>query len=268
MAHIDIRAGHRSGAAAPALDRLPPCTLAEGSLRLQFARTAADVDAVKRLRFDVFNCELNEGLTESFSTGRDEDEFDAGCHHLMVLDDHSGRLVGTYRLQTSEMAERHRGFYSATEFDLGPLPENVRAGAVELGRACVASDFRNRRALYLLWQGLAAYMTWNRKRFLFGCCSLAGTDVAAARAVRECLVLQGAIHPDLHVSPLPAFVASRSVAPGNPSDLPSLFRAYLRMGAKVVGGPAIDHAFGTTDFFVLLDLTDLSPDTVGMFFGR
>ena len=91
MAHIDIRAGHRSGAAAPALDRLPPCTLAEGSLRLQFARTAADVDAVKRLRFDVFNCELNEGLTESFSTGRDEDEFDAGCHHLMVLDDHSGR---------------------------------------------------------------------------------------------------------------------------------------------------------------------------------
>ncbi|MEI6245002.1 MAG: GNAT family N-acyltransferase [Acidobacteriota bacterium] len=268
MAHVDTQTSHRTITAAPAIEGLPPCTLAEGSLRLRFARTAADVDAVMRLRFDVFNCELHEGLTESFATGRDEDDFDAGCHHLMVMDDRSGRLVGTYRLQTSEMAARHRGFYSASEFDLAALPANVRAGAVELGRACVAKDFRNRRALYLLWQGLAAYMTWNRKRFLFGCCSLPGTDIAAARAAREYLVLQGAIHPHLHAAPLAAFAAPKSIAPAGDPELPSLFRAYLRMGAKVLGGPAIDHAFGTTDFFVLLDLTDLSPNTVGMFFGR
>src|ERR1700742_419121 len=84
---------------------------------VRFAHTGPELDAVLRLRFEVFNLELGEGLAASFETGRDEDEFDAVCHHLIVLDRNDNQVVGTYRCQTGEMAAA-RGFYSADEFNL------------------------------------------------------------------------------------------------------------------------------------------------------
>src|SRR5262249_17668049 len=136
-------------------------------------------------------------------SGRDEDAFDPLCHHLMVEDATTGRLVGTYRLMTSSMAARGRGFYSAEEFYLGLLPDEVLDQSVEVGRACIHSASRNRKVLFLLWKGLAAYMTWNRKRFLFGCCSLTSQDAAVGIQALATLAAQGAVDDHLRVVPLP-----------------------------------------------------------------
>jgi putative hemolysin len=40
---------------------------------------------------------------------------------------------------------------------------------------------------------------------------------------------------------------------------PRLFASYLRYGSQVLGGPALDREFGTTDFFVLCDLEGINP---------
>ena len=40
-------------------------------------------------------------------------------------------------------------------------------------------------------------------------------------------------------------------------QLPPLFTSYLRLGAKVCGGPALDREFKVTDYLVLLDLRDV-----------
>jgi hypothetical protein len=58
---------------------------------VRLARTREDVEAALRLRFEVFNLELHEGLTESFFTGLDEDEFDRVCEHLIVIDEYGKR---------------------------------------------------------------------------------------------------------------------------------------------------------------------------------
>ena len=58
---------------------------------VRLARTREDVEAALRLRFEVFNLELHEGLTESFFTGLDEDEFDQFCDHLIVVDESRGK---------------------------------------------------------------------------------------------------------------------------------------------------------------------------------
>jgi putative hemolysin len=50
-------------------------------------------------------------------------------------------------------------------------------------------------------------------------------------------------------------------------EIPSLFRTYLRFGARVCGGPAIDRGFKTIDFLVFLDLMDLDSGARKMFFG-
>src|SRR5918912_2252421 len=77
------------------LDALPQVERTAGPYTLRFARTAEELDALLRLRFEVFNLELHEGLESSYRTGRDLDEFDLTCHHLFVSDQTTGAIIGT-----------------------------------------------------------------------------------------------------------------------------------------------------------------------------
>ncbi|MEP7343447.1 MAG: GNAT family N-acyltransferase [Acidobacteriota bacterium] len=249
---------------------LPPSEMREGKYVVRFATTREELDAVLKLRFDVFNLELGEGLAASFLTGRDVDEYDAACHHLMVLEEATGNVVGTYRLQTGAMAAAATGFYSATEFDLSHLPLELLEDSVELSRACIAEAHRHTQVLFLLWQGLASYIGFNRKRFLFGCCSLTSQDANEGKLMMELLERDGHLHENFSVAPRPGFEcypAEFRVERPFQVKLPKLFRTYLRFGAKVCGQPAIDRAFKTIDFFVLFDLFGMDRQTQRMFFG-
>ncbi len=84
---------------------LPPAStsasqpaLARGVYQLRFAESREDLEAAFRLRFLVFNLELNEGLESAYKTGCDTDEFDKTCDHLIVEHRLSRQVVGTYRL--------------------------------------------------------------------------------------------------------------------------------------------------------------------------
>ncbi len=182
-------------------DGIPPGVLEAGRYRLRFAWTRTDLHAVQRLRYQVFNEELGEGLARSAATGRDEDERDPTFHHLLIEEAASGAFVGTYRLQTALMAATRHGFYGATLFELATMPARVLGECVEIGRACVAPAHRSGRVLRLLWRGLARYLQWNGKRYLFGCCSIPGTDAAVARAAWAALHARDALHPDVFVRP-------------------------------------------------------------------
>jgi putative hemolysin len=250
----------------------PDVVIEHGKYRVRFARQPDDRDLALQLRFRVFNLEMDEGLAASHETGRDEDPFDAVCHHLLIEDLSAGRLIGTYRMQTREMAACSRGFYSAGEFDLSDLPEEVMARSVEVGRACIEKRYRNRHVLFLLWKGLAAYVTHHEKRYLFGCCSLSEQDPAEGVRVSRQLARNGYLHPELSVEPLPeaACVVVGELpdpAPERELDLPALFRTYLRYGAKVCGPPAVDREFRTIDFFVILDVQQLDRDLYRLFFS-
>ena len=251
-------------------EELPRAAFTKGKYLVRCARTPAELDAVLRLRFEVFNLELNEGLESSFLTGRDLDEFDLTCHHLLVLDAETEQTVGTYRLRTGEAARDAGGFYSAGEFDLSVLPPQVMEGAVEVGRACIAREHRNKQVLFLLWKGLAAYMLHNRKRYFFGCCSLPTQDAREGLRALNQLQRQGHLHPTLCVTPLPGFECVPEgyfVVDGQEAALPRLFQTYLRFGAKVCGPPAIDRRFKTIDFFALFDAREMDARTRQLFFG-
>jgi putative hemolysin len=241
-------------------DSLADFVLLQGRYRLRFARSAEDLDRALRLRFEVFNRELGEGLEESWRTGRDEDGFDALCDHLLVEDARSGELAGTYRMQTAAMAAAASGFYSLREFALEALPAGVLGSAVELGRACVAKQHRGGRALLALWRGIAEYVRITGQRFLFGCCSLSSRSPAEGWALHRELVRRGALDPARAIAARGEFACARDgdTVVAAPST-PPLFDMYLRVGARIVSEPALDRAFGTVDFLVLLDLLAL-PD--------
>lgn len=248
---------------------IPLMTVQEGRYTMRFLTDRKDLESVLRLRFEVFNLELGEGLDASYETGLDFDEYDPYCHHLVIEDADRSQIVGTYRLQTHEMACAGIGFYSAIEFDFSTIPAEVLQKSVELGRACIERSHRNTQVLYLLWRGLAAYVTHNRKRFLFGSCSLTSQDPDEGHLIMKQLERDGRLHPEIEINPLPGFEcypADYRVDIVREVRVPKLFRTYLRFGARVCGAPAIDRQFRTIDYFVIFDIEEMDDHIRSMFF--
>jgi len=220
---------------------------------VRFARDAEEIRAALRLRFEVFNLELNEGLASAHATGMDEDQFDEVCDHLIVVEEGSGAVVGTYRMQTGTMAGLHLGYYSACEFDFTPF-EPYRDSLVELGRACVHRDHRSIAVISMLWREIVRYALERKARYLIGCSSLTSQDPAHGRALYNRFVAEGCLSaPEFRTVPLPAFELEAVEPLHDCPPPPKLLRAYLGLGAKICSAPAIDRGFGTIDFLTMID---------------
>jgi len=232
----------------------------------RFATSHQEVEAALRLRYEVFNLELCEGLESSHATGQDEDPFDPFCDHLIVTDEATGAVVGTYRMQTGAMARRHLGYYSEQEFDFVPY-EPIRGEILELGRACVHRDHRSLRVVSLLWRAIAEYAATHGARYLVGCSSLTSQDAVLGAAMYRQLAAAHLVAPPLRTIPLPAFALPSVTDPRDCPPPPKLLRAYLGLGAKICGPPAIDREFKTIDFLTLMDCRNL-PAIVTEHFHR
>jgi len=234
--------------------------------RVSLAQTMDDVRECQRLRYEVFNLELGEGLLASRDCGLDRDSFDVVCDHLMVQDSKTGKLVGTYRLQTGYRAKGNLGYYSEQLFDLRPF-ETLRGEILELGRACVHQEYRNTTALHMLWKGIALYAARCSARYLVGCSSLTSQDENEGMALYEMLKEKYLVETPLRTEPRPESRCQASVArDGAPPLPPKLFRAYLEISARLCGPPAIDREFGTIDFLTLVDLERLPERVRSRFF--
>jgi putative hemolysin len=235
---------------------------------VRFARDDEEIRAALRLRFEVFNLELNEGLASAHATGMDEDEFDEFCDHLIVVEEGSGEVVGTYRMQTGTMAGLHLGYYSACEFDFTPF-EPFRDSLVELGRACVHRDHRSLAVISMLWREIVRYALDRKARYLIGCSSLTSQDPAHGLALYQRLVTEGHLSaPEFRTVPLPAFILDPVEPLADCPPPPKLLRAYLGMGAKICSAPAIDRAFGTIDFLTMIDCFNSDPTAKERFLER
>lgn len=231
----------------------------QGEYGLRLARTEDDVRAAQALRFAVFNLELNEGLEASYQTGRDADPFDPVCDHLLVEHTATQQIVGTYRLQMGTTAARNLGYYSEQEFDFAPY-EGSRAQIVELGRACVHKNHRNLAVLGLLWKGIADYAREHGGRYLIGCSSLTSQDPAEGASMYSQLVRSHLAPLEWRTLPKPAYDCPMDLLAAEAPKIPKLLRAYLTIGAKICGPPALDRQFKTIDFLTLLDLGAIPED--------
>lgn len=229
----------------------------------RLAITPEDKAAAFRLRFVVFNLEMQEGLESAYLTGYDTDRYDEVCDHLIVERIATGEVVGTYRIQMGAVAARHYGYYSEQEFDFSPY-EDLRGQVAELGRACIHREHRSPEVLNLLWRGLARYVLVQGGRYMMGCCSLTSQDPAEGHSVYASLKSY-MVSAELRTTPTPRYALPNRR--GNPMQVqaPKLLRAYLTIGAKICGPPAIDREFKTIDFLTMLDLHTLHPRVAARF---
>jgi len=243
-----------------------------GSLEVRLARGPREIWRAQRLRYRVFYQEMSakpDAVSRMFR--RDADRFDAACDHLLVID-HAARgrfggvrpkVVGTYRLMRQGAAMRLGGFYTQSEFDLGPMiARHPGLRFLELGRSCVLEPYRSKRTIELLWRGICAYIRHHRIDAMFGCASFDGTDPDAFALPLSFLhhhaCSQGewgaSARVDRHVAMdrLPAGMIDAKLAL---KQMPPLIKAYLRLGARFGTGAVVDRQFGTTDVLVILPVS-------------
>lgn len=226
-------------------------------LTVKFAQTIQEIEAAQRLRHAVFSQEYGANFNGQ-APGIDEDHFDQWCDHLLVHDQGTNCIVGTYRILRPERAILAGSYYSESEFDLSGL-QAIRHQIVEFGRACIAPEFRNGPTLMMLWTGLSELIRKNQYQYVLGCASVSLRDdgVTASevwRSVRE------SVGPDKshYVTPLHPYPIEQ-VDPQLPAHIPPLFAGYLKLGVKVCGRPAWDPDFNTVDFPMLLTVADMHP---------
>src|SRR5690606_18795166 len=157
---------------------------AVGGLVLGLARTNEELEAIQRLRYDVFTKEMNAVFPDAVD-GLDSDEFDPWCEHFMVTEAGTGKVVGTYRLLTPANAIKAGGCYSESEFEVSSL-DGIRSSLAEVGRSCIHADFRRGSVIMLLWSGIAALMQQGGYQYVLGCASVSLRDdgVTAAEVWR------------------------------------------------------------------------------------
>ncbi|MDQ3885668.1 MAG: GNAT family N-acetyltransferase [Actinomycetota bacterium] len=240
-----------------------------GRYSLLVARTDSEIRAAQRLRHRVFAGEMGAVL-HSAHPGLDVDAFDEHCDHLLVREDRTGEIVGTYRMLAPQGARQAGGLYCDAEFDLSAL-DGLRPELVETGRSCVDPEHRSGAVVSLVWAGIARYMLLTGHRWLVGCGSVplrtpGQPDGAYAAGVWDVLRVRF-FAPDGHrVRPHHPWDTEAAPRPDR-TVLPPLLRGYLRLGARVCGPPAHDPDFGVADFLVLLDLKTIDPRYVRHFLG-
>lgn len=233
---------------------------------VRLAQDADDLAAAQRLRYRVFVEELGAQVPpEDHALRRERDPFDALTRHLLLIDrecaaeDPLDHVVGVYRLMDDRAAREGRGFYGASEYDLTPLLASGRR-LLELGRSCVAAEYRGGIATHLMWQGLADLVLAEEIEILFGVASFHGTDPEA---------LAGPLSLLHHEFRAPEAICPKAIGPGRaemdlcPPDqidrhaamllIPALIKGYLRLGGRIGDGAYIDRNFNTIDVCLVMD---------------
>ena len=238
---------------------------ARHSLSVSLARSEWDVIEAQKLRYRIFAGELGANLPTR-TPGVDQDIYDPYCEHLIVRDDHSGAVVGTYRILSPENSRKVGNYYSENEFDLTRL-QHLRSRMVEIGRSCVPADYRTGATITLLWAGLAKYMLDNRYEYLIGCASISMADGGHAAASMYSRLGDSMSPLEYRVfprCPLPLEALRNDL----PAELPPLIKGYLRAGAYVCGDPAWDPDFNTADLPILMPMSRMNSRYARHFTGR
>jgi putative hemolysin len=247
----------KSGADASKVEAPAIQSNKQNPISLSWARHQDEVREAQRLRYKVFAEEMGARLKPN-DEGLDVDIFDDFCEHLIVRDNETLKVIGTYRVLPPHQAKQMGCFYSDSEFDLTRL-RHLRHKMVEVGRSCVHRDYRSGGVIMALWSGLGQYMKKNDYEIMLGCASVQMGD-GGHYAASLSKMLNANHLTDIEYRVFPRLALPIEELNSNLDvDPPALVKGYLRLGAKVCGDPAWDPDFNTADFLTMLRLDDIHP---------
>jgi len=228
-----------------------------GKYRARLAGTADDLSACLALRALCFRGDADTP---------DRDSFDAACHHIMVEEAASGRLVCCFRLLPFDNGTGIGGSYAAQFYDLEAL-HAYTGRMVEMGRFCIHPEVMDADVLRIAWGAMTEFVDEEGVDLLFGCSSFHGTEA-------EAFMDAFALLKERHLAPkrwLPRPKAPKVFRFANRlrfrkpnlkaamQGMPPLLRTYLVMGGWVSDHAVVDNDLGTMHVFTGLEISAVPP---------
>ena len=252
----------------------------QNQLEVRLAKDGKEIVEVQKLRYEVFVDEFGANVShKNKNKCIESDKFDDHCDHLILIDKSTRTLmgnptiVGTLRLINSTNAKRFYGFYSATEFNLNKILE-LKQNLLEIGRACVHKNYRGHIALHLLWLGLGKYVLKKDIAIIFGVASFNGTDATLFSSALSLLHHKYSASKELKFKARAPNLVDMNMISIDELDyrkallqMPSLIKAYLRMGARVGQGAFVDTNFNTVDIGIIIKV-ELMDSKYKELYGR
>ena len=235
--------------------------LTRGRYAARLAETQHDLTAAQALRHRSFLG--RRGIAKP--DGRDSDDFDAICRHVLVEDRASGTLVCCYRLLAFRAGESLSGSYAGQVYDLRAL-EGFAGAKLELGRFCLDPAWHDPDILRLAWGAMAQIVDAEAIGLLFGCSSFEGADWPAhapALALLRNHLAPAQWMPGQKAAQVFDFASQlRDTAVdlrAAMQSLPPLLRTYLAMAGWVSDHAVLDRALDTLHVFTAVEIAKIPP---------
>jgi len=225
-------------------------------ITLHWTRDKTEVGNAKKFRFEIFSNSFNSSFPFS-QNAVDADSYDEVSDHLIAKDMHSDEIIACYRVIPRE-ARAHLGkFYCESLFDISPI-KYLGDQILEVDRFCMHKNYRNGFLILALWREIFNYFYQNNYSAMIGCSSVSfldGGDLASS-IYKKLLETGGCFDP---IRCTPKFPVNLNFKNYDPNvKIPSLFRAYLNLGAQICGKPSIDAVLNTADFLTILRKEDVN----------
>ena len=248
---------------------------------------------IGRLRETAFRA-----VGEGSGLARDLDAFDEHYLHLIVWNEATADIVGSYRIGRTDRPgpePRADRLYTRTLFRYDDRLLRELGPALELGRAFVRREYqRNYSPLLLLWKGIGTYVARHpRYRRLFGTVSISADYTSISRQLLAAFLYTTSFRHDLArwVEPKnpPSFLRRGRGVPGpvaavvrtiaevgalvaeieaDGKSIPVLLRQYLKLNAKLLGFNVDDAFGGVLDGLMMVDLLELPPELRARYMGK
>lgn len=235
----------------------------EGKYSVKLAENSHEKEQVYKLRHNVYHKELNF-IGKTTESEQDYDRYDEICDHLIIRDEDADRCVSTFRFLPGKRLGGNAGFYSEQWFDLGKL-NRQRGRVLELGRACIDTQYRNTKVFKMLFSGVGAYIKLYPHDYLIGLTTVSFNSGKDIKMIAKYLMEKKVINLSFGIKPKKHFEIDETDQKGYAmavnsereiiSKMSTLMLAYHKYGAEFVSEPSIDVDFNppVVDFFTIFD---------------
>lgn len=236
-----------------------------GRYHVRFAQSPEDLRAAQALRWLCFVAR-DDQRADTPQDGLDHDDHDLLCHHLLIEETNSGRLVCCFRFLHFANGRDIANSYSAQYYNLSRL-QDFSGPMVEIGRFCIHPAYRDPDILRLAWAAMTDYVDSTGVEMLFGCSSFIGTEpdahAEAFAMLKEHHLAPRRWWPRVKAPMVFRFARALRLRKPDPkramAAMPPLLRSYLAMGGWVSDHAVVDPALRTMHVFTGLEVRTIPP---------
>ena len=227
---------------------------------LKLAETREEIEKARQLRYSELVLLHNKEI--SFDECFDDSDF--VYDHLIVLEESTLAVVGTYRLGRREHLKHMDGFAIESKFDISAI-KNAEGELLELSRMAIREDYRNGVVVRLLWKGLMDYCEHYDVKYMFGVVSLHTFDPQGAKNFLS-YIYHNHVSDEFDLFAKPP-VAEMNLLPPEEVDqnlarkeMHPILKSYMGMGCKFARNAHIDDKMlKSVDVMIVIDYKKINP---------